>query len=108
MHQFMIAMRASHRFGFLPKRFGRVEVADRLERFGDVQATDDARIGQETVVHGAPHGIRHSPNGGHIAPTRGGQRRATERRTPDPVRNPALERCSKSRRRDIRMTGVEE
>ena len=45
MHQFMIAMRASHRFGVAPERFGRVDAADRLERLGNVQAADHARIG---------------------------------------------------------------
>ena len=108
MHQFMIAMRAGHRFGFAPKRFGGIEVPDRLERLGDVQATHHARIRQGTVAHGASNGIRHSPNGVQVSLPCGGQRRATKRGQADPVRDPALERCSKARRRDIRMTGVEE
>ena len=108
MHQFMIAMRTGHRFGLVPKRLGRIEVVDHLERFGDVQSTDHARIGKDLVVHGVSHGIRHLPNRMDVTLSCGGQRSTTERRKSNPVGELALERGSEARRCEVRVTCVEE
>ena len=106
-HQFMIAMGTGHRRGSVPKRLSRFEVVDRLERFGDVQATDHARIGKDLVVHGVPDGIRHLPNGVDVTLPGGGQRRTTERRKTNPVGKLALECCGEARRCEVRVTRVE-